>query len=106
MVQFYHQKEMAFLKHGCTLPNLAIVFLQKSTKKSLYPFCESDQSLCEKNREDMTVGLSIVFKRRDVVDQNFIKGSSIHNKSIVGIDMSPLRPYSMCHDMPTGLSTR
>ena len=40
------------------------------------PFCESDKNLCEKIREDMTVGPSIVFTRKNVVDETFIRISS------------------------------
>ena len=106
MVQFYHQKEIDMLKLGCTLPNLANIFLQKSTNEKIYPFCESDRDLCEKSREDMTGGPSIVFTRKAVVDETFIRDSSNVCKSIVGIDASQLYPYSICQDMPTGLYTR
>ena len=106
MVQFYHQKEMDMLKLGCTLPNLANIFLRKSTNEKFYPFCESDRDLCEKIREDMTGGPSIVFTRKAVVDETFIRNSSNVCKSIVGVDASQLYPYSMCQDMPTGLYTR
>ena len=101
MVQFCHQKEIDMLKLGCTLPNLANIFLHK-----FYPFCESDRDLCEKIREDMTGGPSIVFTRKAVVDKTFIRDSSNVCKSIVGIDASQLYPYSMCQDRPTGLYTR
>ena len=106
MVQFYHQKEIDMLKLGCTLPNLANIFLHISTNENFYPFCESDRYLCEKIREDMTGGPSIVFTRKAVVDETFIRDSSNVCKSIVGIDASQLYPYSMCQNMPTGLYTR
>ena len=106
MVQFYHQKEVDILKLRCTLPNLANICLHKSTKEKFYPFCESDRYLCEKIREDMTRGPSIVFTRKAVVDETFIRDSSNVCKSIVGIDASQLYPNSMCQDMPTGLYTR
>ena len=106
MVQFYHQKEIDMLKLGCTLLNLANVCLHKSTNEKFYPFCESDRDLCEKIRDDMAGGPSIVFTRKAVVDQTFIRDSSNVCKSIVGIDASQLYPYSMCQDMPTGLYTR
>ena len=76
MVQFYHQKEIDMLKLGCTLPNLANIFLPKSTNEKFYPFCESDRDFCEKIREDMTGGPSIVFTRKAVVDETFIRNSS------------------------------
>ena len=94
------------LKLGCTLPNLTNFCLLKSTNEKFYPFCESDRDLCEKIREDMTGGPSIVFTRKAVVAEIFIRDSSNVCKSIVGIDASQLYPYSMCQDMPTGLYTR
>ena len=54
----------------------------------------------------MTGGPSIVFTRKAVVDETFIRNSSNICKSIVGIDASQLYPFSMCQDMPTGLYTR
>ena len=53
----------------------------------------------------MTGGSSIVFTRKAVVDETFIRSSSNACKSIVGIDASQLYPFSMC-DLPTGLYTR
>ena len=64
------------LKLGCTLANLANLSLHKSTNYNFYPFCESDKDLCEKIREDMTGGPSIVFTRKAVVDETFIRISS------------------------------
>ena len=94
------------LKLGCTLPNLANICLHKSTNYKFYPFCESDKDLCEKIREDMTGGPSIVFTKKAVVNETYIRNSSNVCKSIVGIDASQLYPFSMCQDMPTGLYTR
>ena len=106
MVQSHHQKEIIMLKRGCTLPNLANTCLYKSTNEKFYPFCENDRDLCEKTREDKTGRPSIVFTRKTVVDETFIRYSSNFCKSIVGIDASQLYPYSMCQDMPTRLYTR
>ena len=106
MIQFYHNKGIDMLKLGCKLPNLANICLHKSTNYKFYPFCESDKDLCEKIREDMTGGHSIVFTRKAVVYETFIRDSSNICKSIVGIDASQLYPFSMCQDMPTGLYTR
>ena len=64
------------IKLGCTLPNLANICLHKSTNYKIYPFCESDKDLCEKIREDMTGGPSIVFTRKAVVDETYIRNSS------------------------------
>ena len=54
----------------------------------------------------MVGGPSIVFTRKAVVDETFIRKSTNLCKSIVGIDASQLYPYSMCQPMPTGLYTR
>ena len=106
MIEFYHNKGVDMLKLGCTLPNLANICLHKSTDSKFYPFTESDKDLLEKIREDMVGGPSIVFTRKAVVDETFIRKSSNLCKSIVGIDASQLYPYSMCQPMPTGLYTR
>ena len=50
--------------------------------------------------------LSIVFTRKTVVDETFIRDSGNICKSIVGIDASQLYPYSVCQPTPTGLYTR
>ena len=107
-LQWYNnkQKEIDMLQLGCTFTNLIIDFLHKSTEEKFYPFCESDKDLREKIIENMTGRLSIVFTRKTVLDKTFIRNSSNVCKSIVGIDVSQLYPYSMCHDMPTGLYTR
>ena len=106
MIEFYHNKGIDMLKHGCTLPNLANIGLHKSTDSKFFPFTESDKDLVEKIREDMVAGPSIVFTRKAVVDEIFIRKSSHLCKSIVGIDASQLYPYSMCQPTPTGLYTR
>ena len=49
---------------------------------------------------------SIVFTRKAVVDETFIRISGNISISLVGIDASQLFPYSMCQPMPTGLYTR
>ena len=59
-----------------------------------------------KIREDVVGGPSIVFTRKAVVDETFIRKSANKCKSIVGIDASQLYPYSMCQPMPNGLYTR
>ena len=94
------------LNLGCTLPNLANIFLHKSTDAKFYPFTEGDKDLLEKIREDVVGGPSIVFTRKAVVDETFIRKSTNLCKSIVGIDASQLYPYSMCQPMPAGLYTR
>ena len=54
----------------------------------------------------MTGGPSIVFTRKAVANEKFIRKSNNLCKSTFGIDASQLYPYSMCQDMPTGLYTR
>ena len=106
MMAFYHDKDIDMLKLGCTLPNLANICLHKSTDAKFYPFTEKDKDLLEKIREDVVGGPSIVFTRKAVVNETFIRKSTNICKSIVGIDASQLYPYSMCQHMPTGLYTR
>ena len=106
MIEFYHNKGIDMLKLRCTLPNLAKICFLKSTDSKFYPFTESDKDLLEKIREDMVGGPSIVFIRKAVVDETFIRKSSNLCKSIVGMDASQLYPYSMFQPMPTGLYTR
>ena len=60
----------------------------------------------EKILEDVVGGLSIVFTRKAIVDETFIRKSTNICNSIVGIDASQLYPHSMCQPMPTGLYTR
>ena len=96
MIEFYHNKGIDMLKLGCTLPNLANIGLHKTTDSKYYPFTESDKDLLEKIPEDMVGAPSIVFTRKAVVDENFIRKSSNLCKSIVGIDASQLYPYSLC----------
>ena len=106
MIEFYHNKGIDTLKLGGTLPNLANICLYKSTDSKFYPFKESDKDLLERIREDMVGGPSIVFTRKAVVDETFIRKSSNLCKSIGGIDVCQFYPYSMCQPMPTGLFKR
>ena len=102
---FYHDKDIDMLKLGCTLPNVANICLHKSTDANFYPFMEGEKDLSEKLPEDVVVGPSIVFTRRAVVDETFLRKSAKMCKSFVGIDASQLNPYSMCQPMPAGLYT-
>ena len=94
------------LKLGCTSTYMAKICLHKSTDAKFYPFTEGDKGFLEKIREDVVDGPSIVFTRKTVVDETFIRTFANICKSIVGIDASQLCPYSMCQSMPTGLYTR
>ena len=106
MIAFYHDKDIDMLKLGCTLPNPANIYLHKSIDAKFFPFTERDKDLLEKIREDVVGGPSIVFTRKTVVDETFIRKSTNLSKSFVGIDASQVYPYSMCQPMPTGLYTR
>ena len=74
-IEFHHDKGIDMLKLGCTLPSLANVCLHQSTNQKFYPFFEGDKDLCEKIREDMNGGPSIVFTRKTVVDQTYFRNS-------------------------------
>ena len=73
MMEFYHNKGIDMLKLGCTLPNLANICLHKSTNSKFYPFVEANKDLHDKIRKDMTGGPSIVFTRKAIVDQTYIR---------------------------------
>ena len=103
---FYHKKGIDMLKLGCTLPNLSNICLHKSTSAKFYSFTETDKHLLQKTREVLVGEPSIVFTRKAVVDETFIRNSEIICKSIVGNNASQLYPYFMCQPMPTGLYTR
>ena len=104
MMEFYINKGIDMFKLGCTLPNLANICQQKPTNNKFHPFVEADKDLHDKIREDMTGGPSIVFIRKSVVDQTYIRNTENICKSIVGIDASQLYPFSMCQEMPTGIT--
>ena len=77
MVEFYHDKGIYMLRLGCTLPNLANICLHNSTDHKFYPFFSSDSDLLEKIREGLTGGPSIVFTRKAVANETFIRKSII-----------------------------
>ena len=103
---FYHKKRFDMLKLGCTVPSLVNICLHKSTSANFYPFTKTDKDLLQKNLENMVSGPSIVFRRKTVVNETFIRKSGIICKSVVGIDTSQLYPFSMCQPRRTGLYTR
>ena len=106
MIVFHHDKDIDMLKLGCTLPSQAKICLHKSTDAKFYPFTEEDKNFLEKDREGVIGGLSIVFTRKAVADEIFIRKSTKTCKSSVGFDASQLYQYSMCQPMPTGPNTR
>ena len=77
MIAFCHDKDIDMLKLGCTLPNLAYICSHRSTDAKFYPFREGDKNLLEKTREDVVGDPSIVFTRKAVVDETFIRKSTI-----------------------------
>ena len=101
MIEFYHNKGIDMLKLGCTIPNLANICLHKSTNVKFYPFFEGDKDLCEKIREEITGGPSIVFTRKAVAYQTYFRNSSNICKTIVGIDASQFYVFSLGQEMPT-----
>ena len=105
-IAFNHDKDIDMLKFGCTLPNLANNCLHKSTDANFYPYTVGDKDLFENFPKDVVGGPSIVFTRKAVVDETFLRKSTNICKSLAGIDISQLYPYSMCQPMPTGLYTR
>ena len=105
MIVFQHDKHIDMLKLGCTLSNLANICLHKSTDAKIFSTREEDKDVLEKIREDVVGGLSIVFTRRAVVDETFLRKSANMCKCFVVIDASQLCYYSMCQPMPTGLYT-
>ena len=92
MIAFYHDKDIDMLKLGCTLPNLANICLHKSTDAKFYPFTEGDKDRLEKNREDVVGGPSIVFTRKAVVDETFIRKSPNICKSMLGLTLANFIP--------------
>ena len=106
MLACYHKNGIGRLELGCTLPNLANIFLHKSTTAKFYPFTETDKVFLQKIRKDKVGGLSIAFTRKAVVDETFIGNSRSICISIVGIDASQFCPYSICQPMPKELCTR
>ena len=85
MIEFYHNKGIDMLKLGCTLPRFANICLHKWTDSKFYPFTESEKDLLENIREDMVGGPSIVFTRKAVVVETFIRKSSNLCKLSVGV---------------------
>ena len=106
LLAFYHKKGIDMLKLVCTLPILADICLHESASAKFYRFTETDIDLLQKVREDTVGGQSIVFSRKVVVDETFVRNSRKNCKPFVGIDASQLYPSSMCQPMPTALYTR
>ena len=58
-IEFHHNKGDDMLKLRWTLPNLASICLNESTKPNFYHFTETDKHLLEKTQEDTLGGPSI-----------------------------------------------
>ena len=87
LIQFYHNQGIYMSKLGFTFPFL--FRFQNYVPAQFYQFCEGDKDLFEKLRDDMTIGTSVVFTRKAVlIDETFIRLSSIICKPIDGIDAS------------------
>ena len=63
MITFHHDKDVDMLKLGCTLPNLAIFCLHKSTDANFYPFTEGDKDLLE-NFEKTSLVVHLLFPNK------------------------------------------
>ena len=73
---------------------------------NFYPLTEADRERLAKTQEDVVRGPSIVFTRKAVVYETFIRKATIKCKPVVGIHSNQLYPYSMSKPMPAGLYTR
>ena len=85
---------------------MANICLHKSIDTKTYPLREAYKGLLEKIREDVVSGPSIVFTRKAVVDENFIRMSTEHSKSFVGLILANYTAARLCQPTPTGLYTR
>ena len=90
MMEFYHKKGIDMLKLVCTLSNLAKICQHKSINNKFYPFVEADKDFHDEPRDDMFGGPSIVFTRKAVFEQTYIRNSENICKQIVGINASQL----------------
>ena len=99
MIAFYHDKDIDMLKLGCTLPNLVNICSHKSTDAKFYPLEEGDREIFEKNRGDVVGGPSIVFTRKAVVDETFVRKSANICKFLLGL--TPANKISTRCDVST-----
>ena len=72
-IAFYHDKDIDLLKLGCILSNMANICLHKFTDAKFYPFTEGHKNPLKKSREDVVGAPSIVFTRKAIVDETFIR---------------------------------
>ena len=76
LIAFYHDKDIDVLKLDCTLPNLANICLHKSTDAKFYPLTGGDKNVLEEGRKAVLDGSSIVFTRKVIVDETFLRKSN------------------------------
>ena len=105
MVDFYHKKGIDVLKIGCTLSNLSNISLHMSTTAKFFFFTENDKDLLKNTREHRVGELPIVFTRKAVVGETFIRNSTNLCKNFVGIDASQLFFFFHVSSNGTGLYT-
>ena len=73
VIEAYHDKRIDVLKLGCKTPILTIICVHKSTDYKMYSLFPSDSELATKVREYMTSDPSIVFTRKAVANNMFIR---------------------------------
>ena len=101
-----HDKDIDMLKLGCTLPNRAHFCLHNCTDTKLYPFTEAETDLLDKIQGNVFGGPSIVFTRKSVVDETFVRKATNNCKPIFAIDASQLHWFSTSQTKPIGLFAR
>ena len=85
MIEFHHDKGIDMLKLGCTLPNLANICLHKKNDYKFFPFFLSVSELLEKIQEDLTGGPSIVFTRKAVANETFIRNQTTYLNQLLAL---------------------
>ena len=78
--------------------------LTQISDTKICPFTKQNEDLW-KNSRSIVDGTSIVFTRKAVVNENFIRKSAHFCKSIVVIDASPRYPHLISQPTPAGLYT-
>ena len=61
LIAFYHDKDIDMLELFCILPNLANLFLHKSTDAKFYPSTKGGKELLEKKIEMMLLVVHLSF---------------------------------------------
>ena len=87
MIALYKDKDIEMVKHCCTLPNQTNICLYESTDAKFYPFTEEDKEFLE-NPQVVVGGSPIVFTRKAIVDETFIRKPTNLFKFFVRSDAS------------------